>query len=92
MAPYSYPFKKLHRQDNPIRSLVNLKTTSSYKLAKYLDSHIKNKINMNTDTSIKEIYYLLFIFKKLIKLQSEYKMISIDIRNIYVHILLNTKK
>jgi len=48
MAPQLHPFIKLHKQDYPIRPLINFITAPSYNLAKYLDSLIKEKLNMYT--------------------------------------------
>lgn len=54
MAPYLHEFTKLHKQENPIRPLINFKAVPFYNLDKYLDTLVKGKCNINTDTSIKK--------------------------------------
>ena len=84
-APNLHPFIKLHKQGNPIRPLINFKTAPAYNLAKYIDSLIKEKLDMFTDTSIKNTYDFIEKINK-IKIEPGYKMISLDVKNLYTSI------
>lgn len=86
-APQLHPFIKLHKKDHPIRPLINFKTAPSYNLAKYLDSIIKEKLNIHNYTTILNTYdFIEKINNITIEPNYSYKMISLDVKNLYTSI------
>jgi hypothetical protein len=84
-APQLTGLPKLHKQNIPIRPLINYTTAPSYKIAKLLQQIIKNNINLENDRSIKN--NIDFVNKiKVTKLLPQYKIASFDIENLYTNV------
>ena len=84
-APQLTGLPKLHKQNIPIRPLINYTTAPSYKIAKLLQQIIKNNITLENDRSIKN--NIDFINKiKVTKLLPQYKIASFDIVNLYTNV------
>ena len=84
-APQFNGLPKIHKQDIPIRPVINFKTSPGYKTAKILERIIKNNINLNNNHSVKN--NIAFIDKtKNIDISNNYKLASFDIVNMYTNI------
>jgi hypothetical protein len=77
---------KLHKEQNPIRPVVIMCSSPSYKLAKFVSKHLSNLLclpySFNVKNSFQLINYLLDI-----KFDPQYSLCSFDISNMYTSIL-----
>ena len=87
-APKLTGLPKIHKDDIPIRPLVNFTTAPGFKTAKKLVTLIKDNVFLKNNHII--VNNTDFINKvKDIKLQPSYKLASIDIVNLYTNIPAN---
>lgn len=77
---------KLHKENHSIRPLINFKAVPSYSLAKFLDYFIKQKLVTYTDYSVKNTPHDFIEKINNISIVPGYKMISLDIKNLYASI------
>ena len=84
-APQFNAQPKIHKENIPVRPLINFRTSPSFKLAKYLENIIKKNIKIKKN-------YSLFNNKDLvdkisnIQMLSSCKFASFDITNMYTNI------
>ena len=84
-APVLNGLPKIHKENIPIRPVVDYTTAPAYKLAKKLQRVIKAGVILKENFSIKNTYD--FINKtKNVKVSSSHKMSSLDITNMYANI------
>ena len=84
-APEFTGLPKLHKENLPVRPLINYTSAPTYKIAKKLQHIIKNSIKMENVHSVKNT--LEFIEKiKTIEILPNYKLVSMDIVNLYTNI------
>ena len=84
-APQFNGLPKIHKQNTPIRPLINFKTSPGYKIAKKIAIIIKNNIILDNNHSIKNNFD--FIEKtKNIDIKNNFKLASFDIVNMYTSI------
>lgn len=84
-APVLRGLPKVHKEQMPIRPLVNFTSAPSYKVAKALDKILRNNIKLNNNHSLKNSLELID-FTKNIKLENRHTMASLDIVNLYTNI------
>jgi hypothetical protein len=93
-----YPFKpaapkltglpKIHKPNIPIRPLINFKTAPTYHIAKIIDKILRSKIKLNNTYNVKNGYETILKLQQ-IKANSNTKMVSYDISNMYTNIPIN---
>jgi hypothetical protein len=86
MAPNLNAYIKTHKEGAPIRPVINSLHAPSYKTAKFPSRKLTNLINLpNTfiTTNSQEVAQDLHN----IQLNDNYKMISLDIKNLFVNLL-----
>jgi hypothetical protein len=77
---------KLHKEGAPIRSIVSYKYAPSYCITKitanWLKRHLELQFEYNVENSLK-------CAEKITEIQSTYKMLTLDITNLYTNIPIN---
>ena len=76
---------KLHETDIPIRPAINSRTAPVYKLARYLTKILDQYISLNNYFSVTNSTNLANDLTKL-EMHENHKMISFDIKDLYVNI------
>ena len=87
-APVMTGLPKIHKENTPIRPLINFKTAPGYKAAKKLEKIIKNNIILNNNMSIKNNDEFIEKITK-IKISKQLKIASFDVVNMYTNIPIN---
>lgn len=84
-APKITGLPKIHKQDRPIRPLINFTTSPAYKIAKYMNKWLNDNINIVNDFSVKNNLELV---DKIIstKIPTNAKLVSFDVTNMYSNI------
>jgi hypothetical protein len=84
MAPKLKAYIKIHKENEPIRPVIDNTQAPSYKIAKYLNNKIKAYINLpntyvatNTNEMVQEIHK--------IQITNRHKIITLDIKDLYVN-------
>jgi hypothetical protein len=75
----------LHKDDKPIRPIVNWKNSPGYKLATLLVKQLKNTIQLPNAFNIPNSERLIHSLKE-INIQNGTKICSFDIKNMYTNI------
>jgi hypothetical protein len=84
-APTLRGLPKIHKQDTPIRPLVNFTTAPTYKIAKKLDRLLRLYFEFNSNHSLKNSLELVEKTKDL-EIKSHHTLASFDIVNLYTNI------
>jgi glutamate/tyrosine decarboxylase-like PLP-dependent enzyme len=84
VAPKINAYIKTHKEDEPIRPVIDNTQAPTYKIAKFLNNKIKTYINLhnthvstNTRETAQEIHKL--------QITDKHKMITLDIKDLYVN-------
>jgi predicted GIY-YIG superfamily endonuclease len=86
--PHAPPLKglpKLHKDNTPIRPLVNYMPAPAYRLAKKLESIIKKEVKLHNSHSLKNSLELIETIKNT-ELNPRYTLASLDITNLYTNV------
>lgn len=84
-APLLKGLPKLHKDDKPIRPLVNYTSAPAYKLAKKLERVIKKEVKLENSHSLKNSLELIEKVKN-VNLNSRHTLASFDITNLYTNV------
>ena len=84
-APELTGLPKIHKEDMPIRPVVNYMTAPGYRTAKRLVKIIKENIDIVNNYSIKNSYDLVEKIKT-IKSAPHYRLASFDVTNLYTNV------
>ena len=76
---------KLHKPGQPIRPVVNNMNAPAYKISKLLVNRLNNLLNLRNHYNVKDSTALANDLTK-IKLDENHRMITIDIKDLYVNI------
>ena len=76
---------KLHKPDQPIRPVVNNMNAPAYKTSKLLVNRLNNLLNLRNHYNVKDSATLANDLTK-IKLDANHRMITLDIKDLYVNI------
>lgn len=76
---------KTHKQDIPIRPIVNFRQAPTYNLCKYLHSKIKHNINLNNTVNVSNTYELIDKIKD-INIPQNSLFLSFDVNDMYTNI------
>ena len=76
---------KLHKTNNPIRPVINNRTAPAYKLTKHLTKIPQQQISLNNQYNTNSSANLANTLKD-IPVQDNHKMITFDIKDLYVNI------
>ena len=76
---------KLHKPDIPIRPVVNNRTAPSYKAAKKLNNILKQHLNLENLYTVENSTKLANDLTS-ITLKDSYRLITLDIKDLYVNI------
>jgi hypothetical protein len=76
---------KIHKPDNPIRPVVNNKNAPTYKISKKLNNILKQHLKLENQYNIQNSETLARNFST-IKVNNNLKMITYDIKDLYVNI------
>jgi hypothetical protein len=88
-TPHIHGTIKLHKDNKPIRPVVNWKNSPGYKLAALLARQLKNSIQLPNVYNIQNSEILINNLKEM-KIQNTTKLCSFDIKNMYTNIPKNT--
>jgi len=84
-APILRGQPKTHKEDIPIRPIVNFRRAPTYKLCKYLNNKIKNNIHWDNNYSIKNTSELVDKIKN-IQIPKNCMFLSFDVKDMYSNI------
>jgi hypothetical protein len=87
-APHIHGLIKLHKNDKPIRPIVNWKDSPGYKLAKHLAKLLKHTIQLPNVFNVKNSKALMQSLSQS-NVQPGTKVCSFDIKNMYTNIPIN---
>jgi hypothetical protein len=76
---------KLHKEKNPIRPVINMRTSPSYKLAGFVSKCLGKLLNLPFSFNVKNSPQLLQDLSELI-FEPQFRMCSFDISNMYTNI------
>jgi len=79
---------KLHKPGNPIRPVVNNRTATTYKVAKLLAKQMNDYTHLKYQHNVKNTTTLANDLTKL-KLDVNHRMMTLDIKDLYVNIPIN---
>jgi hypothetical protein len=80
---------KLRKENNPIRPVVNMRTSPSYKLAGFVSKWLSTLIQLPFSFNVKNSPQLIQDLSEL-KFESQFRMCSFDISNMYTNIPTET--
>jgi hypothetical protein len=80
---------KLHKQNNPIRPVINMHTSLSYKLASYVSVKLRTLLKLPFSFNVTNSPQLIQDLTKL-KFEPQFRMCSFDISNMYTNIPTET--
>uniref|UniRef100_A0A8D8Y5E7 Reverse transcriptase domain-containing protein n=1 Tax=Cacopsylla melanoneura TaxID=428564 RepID=A0A8D8Y5E7_9HEMI len=81
-APSIYAKPKVHKQNNPLRIIVNCKDSPTEKLAKFLCKNYLNKISYHTESNIKNSYHFVECLKNM-NITGTDTMASFDVEDLF---------
>ena len=90
-APRLRGLPKIHKDDMPVRPLVDFTSAPSYKIAKKIDKILRQYIVFNKSYSLKNSLELVDLTKKLI-IEPRHTLASFDLVNLYTNCLLYTSR
>jgi hypothetical protein len=76
---------KLHKENNPIRPVINMRTSPTYKLAGFTSKCLSRLLNLPFSFNVKNSPQLIQDLSEL-KIEPQFKMCSFDISNMYTNI------
>ena len=79
---------KIHKQEAPIRPVINNTNAPTHKLAKYIHQTLKNVLNLKYEYNITNTAHFAENISNL-KLNTTHKIITMDIKDLYVNIPTN---
>jgi hypothetical protein len=84
-APSNERLIKLHKEQNPIRLVVNMCSSPSYKLATFVSMHLSNLLCLPYSFNVKNSSQLINDLLD-IRFDPQYRLCSFDISNMYTNI------
>jgi hypothetical protein len=84
-APLLRGLPKIHKENCPIRPLINYQNAPAYKLAKTLEKVIRSNFKFNNNIMLKNSIDLVSKIKDL-EIPMNTKLVSFDIKNLYTNI------
>jgi hypothetical protein len=79
---------KIHKPEAPIRPIINNTNAPTHKLTKYIHQKLNNFLNLKYEYNIINTTHFAEDISKL-KLNSNHKIITMDIKDLYVNIPIN---
>jgi hypothetical protein len=76
---------KIHKENEPVRLIVNNVQAPSYKIAKYLNKRLNNLINLPNMYTVKNSYEIAQELNN-IQVNKHNRMITLDIKDLYVNL------
>ena len=87
-APRLRGLPKIHKNNMPVRPLVNFTSAPSYKIAKKLDIILRRHTVFNKNYSLKNSLELVDLIKEL-TIEPRHTFASFDIVNLYTNVPIN---
>jgi hypothetical protein len=84
-APKINAYIKTHKDNNPIRPVIDNTQAPSYKIAKFLDRRIKEYVNLPNTYTVQNSNEMVQELQKL-HTAKNHKMITLDIKDLYVNL------
>jgi hypothetical protein len=84
MDPNFHATIKLHKQNTPIRPIINWRNTPAYELAKYLTKTLHNYSHLLNTYNIQNSIHLITDLQP-IEINEDVKICSFDIENMYTN-------
>jgi hypothetical protein len=84
-APRINAYIKTHKENKPIRPVIDNTQAPSYKIAKFLNTRIKEYLNLPNTYTIENSYERAQELHK-IQIKENYKMVTLDIKDLYVNL------
>jgi hypothetical protein len=85
MPPDVHATIKLHKQNTPIRPIINWKHAFAYELAKYLKQILYNHLHLPYVYNIRHSVHLITDLQN-IEISDNIRMCSFNIKNMYINI------
>jgi hypothetical protein len=85
MAPKLNIYIKTHKENEPIRLVINNTQAPSYKIAKHLNKKLNNLINLPYTYTTKNTQVVAEELKR-IQINEHMKIITLDIKDLYVNL------
>ena len=82
-APMINAYIKTHKDNNPIRPVIDNTQAPSYKIAKFLNCRLKEDINLLNTYTVQSSNEIAQELQKL-HMEKYHKMITLDIKDLYV--------
>lgn len=84
-APQLTGLPKIHKENMPMRPVVNYTSAPGYRVSKKLEQIIKHGLKIRNNNSVKNSYE--FIEKmKTVELSPNHKLVSFDVTNLYTNV------
>jgi len=84
-APKLNALIKIHKENEPVRLVVNNVQAPSYKITKYLNKRLNNLINLPNTYTVKNSYEIVQELNN-IQVNKHNRMITLDIKDLYVNL------
>jgi hypothetical protein len=84
-APRINAYIKTHKDNNPIRPVIDNTQAPSYKIAKFLDHRIQEYVNLPNTYKVHNSYKIAQKLQKIYTAKN-HKMIMLDIKDLYVNV------
>jgi hypothetical protein len=90
-APHMHGIIKLHKEDKPIRPIVNWRNSPGYKVAKHLATQLSDRLSLPYIYNVKDSIELMQNLERL-HINDNTKLCSFDITNMYTNTSINEAK
>ena len=84
-APRINAYIKTHKENKPIRPVIDNTQAPSYKIAKFLNNRIKEYINLPNTYAVENSYKIAQELHK-IHITENHKIVTLDIKDLYVNL------
>jgi allophanate hydrolase subunit 1 len=85
IAPQLNVYIKIHKENQPIRAIINKVQAPSYKVSRYINKRLQDLIALPYMYNTKNSQEIAEVIKKL-KINEHVRIITLDIKNIYVNL------
>jgi hypothetical protein len=76
---------KLHKDNNPIRPVINMRSSPSYNLSSFITKHLNKLLNLPFSYNVKNSQHLIQDLIDL-RFETQFRLCSFDISNMYTNI------
>jgi hypothetical protein len=87
-APSLNAYIKTHKQDEPVRPMINNMQAPSYRIAKFLNKNLQSLIQLPNTYTTKNSFELAQELRN-IQINENNKIITLDIKDLYVNLPIN---